>query len=169
MHQRNLRSLRRPPTTSEAWTYLLRLLKVRPRSEHEARTRLEARNLTTDEIEQAIALAKDAGLLDDRAFARLWVGDRTQHRPLSRWVVARELQEKGVPGPIVEAALAEGYPPSMEKELLWRLARERYERLNGLDQVKRERRTIGYLTRRGFSFGLARGVVIQLAKGEVDD
>lgn len=114
-------------------------------------------------------MAKEAGLLDDRAFARLWVGDRTQHRPLSRWAVARELQEKGVPGPIAEAALEEGYPSSMEKDLLWRLARERYDRLSGLDQVKRERRTIGYLTRRGFSFGLARAVVRQIAKGEADD
>jgi regulatory protein len=158
----------RRPTTSDSWTYLVRLLKVRPRSEHEARSRLEGRGYAKGEIEQALALAKDAGMIDDSAFARLWVGDRVHHHPLSRRAVARELEEKGVPKSIAEAALAEHYPPPMEKDLIWRLARERYERLSGVDQVKRERRTVGFLTRRGFSLGLACGVVRQLAKGETD-
>lgn len=108
-------------------------------------------------------------MIDDSAFARLWVGDRVQNHPLSRRAVARELEEKGVPKPIAEAALAEHYPAPMEKDLIWRLARERYERLSGVDPVKRERRTVGFLTRRGFSLGLACGVVRQLAKEETDE
>lgn len=116
-----------------------------------------------------MALAKDAGLIDDRTFARLWIEDRVLYRPLSRRAIARELSEKGVPDPIAEKALADGYPASMEKELIWRLAGERYERLSGVESEKRDRRTVGYLARRGFALGLAHDVVRQLAKGETDE
>ena len=144
------------------------MLKARPRSEREARTRLEARGFSTAEVDRALTLAKDGGLIDDRSFARLWVGERTANRPLSRQAVTRELLEKGVPNDIALAAVTDGYPDSLEKELLWRLARERYERLSGVDREKRERRTIGYLTRRGFSVSLVRSVVSRIADGGSD-
>lgn len=125
------------------------------------RRRLEAHGFSDDEVRRAIGTALEAGLLDDRAFARLWVVDRVEHRPLARSAVARELREKGVPPAIAESALAEAYPPELERKLIWRLARERLHRLAGIEPEARERRTIGYLTRRGFSFSEVRGIVAQ--------
>ena len=144
----------------------MRLLKVRPRSEYEARTRLESRGYAPAEIDRALSLAIEAGLLDDRAFANLWVTDRVEHRPLARSAVARELQDMGIAPALAQAAMAKSYPPELERELAWRLARERFDRLRTVDPVKRERRTIGFLTRRGFQFGVARGIVSQLSKQE---
>lgn len=115
-----------------------------------------------------MSLAIEAGMLDDRAFARLWVIERAERRPLARAAVARELREKGIPQPIAESALAESYPPAKERELVWRLARSRMERLRGLEAEKRVRRTIGYLTRRGFSYNLARAAVAQIGREEED-
>lgn len=108
-------------------------------------------------------------MIDDRLFARLWTEDRVLYHPLSREAVARELHDKGVAPELAQAALAEVYPEPEEKKLAWQLARERYERLSGLDEAKRERRTIGFLTRRGFAFGLAREIVRRLSRGEIDD
>lgn len=142
----------------------MRLLKVRPRSEYETRKRLEARGHVPAEIDRAMSLAIEAGLLDDRAFANLWVTDRVEHRPLARSAVARELQEMGIPPALAQAAMAKCYPPELERELAWRLARERFDRLRTVDPAKRERRTIGFLTRRGFRFSAARGIVSQLGR-----
>ena len=113
-----------------------------------------------------MSLAIEAGLLDDRAFANLWVTDRVEHRPLARAAVARELQEMGIPPALAQAAMTKNYPPELERELAWRLARDRFERLRSVDPVKRERRTIGFLTRRGFQFSVSRGIVSRLSKQE---
>jgi len=117
-----------------------------------------------------MATATSAGMIDDRAFARLWVIDRVEHHPLARAIVARELQEKGIPANMADAALASEYPPALERELIVRLARERYERLRGVDPEARARRTIGFLTRKGFAFSLVSAVVRRLERegGESD-
>jgi len=108
-------------------------------------------------------------MIDDRGFAKLWVEDRILYRPLARDAIARELRDKGVEDSIVQSALAELYPSSKERELAWRLARERRERLGRLDEETRERRVLGYLTRRGFAFDLSREIVRRLDKGEIDE
>ncbi len=133
------------------------------------RSRLAGRGFAEREVEAAIGLAKDAGLIDDRTFARLWIEDRILHHPLARDAVARELHEKGVPKTIATPALVEHYPEHVEKELVWKLARERYERLAGVEEEKRDRRTLSFLTRRGFRLGLSREIVRRLAKGELDE
>jgi len=107
-------------------------------------------------------------MIDDRAFARLWVEDRVLYHPLARDAVARELRDKGVPEDAAAAALTELYPAEREKELIWKLARERYERLAEVEPAARERRTLGYLTRRGFAFGLSREVVRRMGEASSD-
>jgi len=108
-------------------------------------------------------------MIDDRAFARLWIEDRTRYHPLARDAVARELRDKGVPEAVAVSALAELYPIEREKELVCTLARERYERLAGAEREARDRRTLGYLTRRGFPFALSREVVRRLGEGDPDE
>ena len=140
----------------------MRFLKVRPRSEHEVRQRLRSHRFGEDEISSAIRQAVDAGLIDDEVFTRLWIEDRILHSPRSRRAVERELLEKGIDRGLVVKSLAERYPESKEKELLWQLARERFERLANLEREARERRTFGYLARRGFPPGQAKGIIRQL-------
>ena len=141
---------------------MLRFLKARPRSEHEVRQRLTSHKFTEDEIGSAIRQAVGAGLIDDEAFARLWIEDRILHSPRSRRAVERELLEKGVDRALVAKSIADRYPESKERELLWRLASERLERLANLEKESRERRTFGYLARRGFPLGQTKGIIRQL-------
>lgn len=133
------------------------------------RTRLRGRGCAEREIDRVIGVAKEAGLIDDQTFARLWTEDRVLYHPLSRDAVIRELQEKGIAPQHVDKALRDAYPEEKERALAWSLARERYEHLRNVDEAKRERRTVGFLTRRGFAFGLSREIVRQLARGETDE
>jgi regulatory protein len=122
-----------------------------------------------DAVEAALAEAVRLKLLDDRLYARLWVEDRLLHHPLAREAVRRGLAEKGIASEVIEEALAESYPPAKEKALALSLGQERFEHHRGLDREARARRTVSYLTRRGFPVALSSGIVRSLEKGREPD
>ncbi len=108
--------------------------------------------------------AEEEGLLNDQVFARLWVTDRLEYRPLSRRAVAKELREKGVAPEVIAATMEEHYPAEEEKGVALSLARERLERMQGLEREARLRRTIAYLIRRGFAPGTSAEIVRALER-----
>jgi regulatory protein len=119
-------------------------------------------------VEETLTKAQEAGLLDDRAFAKMWIEDRLAHHPLSRRAVTRELADKGIPWELVSRAMSEGYPPEMERKVLLELAQARWARYTGLDPVVRMRRTVSFLTRSGFSVSDAAGVVRAIENGRTE-
>jgi len=159
----------RPTLKGDPWSDLVRLIRERPRSVSEVRERLKRRGHGEGAIEKAIRTALDAGLLDDRTFARLWINDRLWHHPLSRAALAQELRDKGVDRSIVDAVLAELYPPVREVELARELAAARFARLRGVDPARRRDRTANHLMRRGFRRGMALDVVRRIEKEAEDE
>jgi len=137
----------------------MRLLRYRPRSVAEVRRRLLALRFTDQEIEKSVATAKAAGLLDDEVFTKVWVEDRLLHHPLSRRAIGQELADKGIDKRTVDQTLEKLYPAEKEKELALKLAQGRLAKYATLDRARRMQRTISFLSRRGFSFSLARSVV----------
>ena len=125
-----------------------------------------------DVIEETIQKGEAAGLLEDRLFAKLWVEDRLLYHPLSRRAVAQELVEKGIAPAITNEILGERYPPEKEKEIALKLAQTRLTRYQNLDQDSRVRRTVAFLTRRGFNAALAgqvvRGVIERLSDRRIE-
>jgi len=159
----------RPTPRSDPWADLTRLLRARPRSVSEVRERLTRRGHDAASVEGTIRSALDAGLLDDRAFAKLWVADRLWHHPLSRSALEQELREKGIDRSIAVAELDAQYPAVREVDVARDLASERFERLRGIELERRRRRVAGYLMRRGFRQGLTLDVIRQIEKEAADD
>jgi len=120
---------------------------------------LIAQGFDQDTIEETIQKGEAAGLLDDRLFAKLWVEDRLLYHPISRRAVTQELAEKGIAPEIANEILGERYPPEKEKEIALKLAQTRLARYENLDRDRRIRRTVVFLTRRGFNISLATRVV----------
>lgn len=143
---------------------LVRLLRYRPRSVAEARSRLRVQGFSVEAVEETLRRAEAAGLLDDALFARLWVEDRLLYHPLSRRAVKRELAEKGITTETSEQVMEDLYPPEKEKEIALKLAQTRLARYQSLDPTRRTRRTVAFLTRRGFAFSLASHVVRMLVE-----
>ena len=137
----------------------MRLLRYRPRSIAEARKRLLSLGFVEQEIDKAISTAEAAGLLDDNAFARVWVQDRLLHHPLSRRAIKQELEEKGIDRETINAALDRLYPAEEEKKIALDLAQGRLTRYATLDRPKRVQRIVSFLIRRGFNPHLAGQVV----------
>ena len=128
----------------------------------EARGRLRALGFSEETVEKVLGKAQADGLLDDALFARLWVEDRLLHRPISQRAVELELAEKGIASETVAQVLQALYPPEKEKKLALQLAQARYQRYRGLTKDQRARRTVSYLTRRGFPLALAKQIVRSL-------
>lgn len=147
---------------------LVRLLRYRPRSVAEARSRLRAQGFSVEAVEETLRRAEAAGLLDDALFARLWVEDRLLYHPLSRRAVKRELAEKGIAPETSEQVMEDLYPPEKEKEIALKLAQTRLDRYQSLDPTRRTRRAVAFLTRRGFNPPLASRVVQSVEKRRMD-
>ncbi|MCR4404463.1 MAG: RecX family transcriptional regulator [Candidatus Acetothermia bacterium] len=144
----------------QAKRQLIRLLRYRPRSLLEARAHLRQRGHSNRTIDAVLAWAEESALVDDQAFARLWVADRLARRPSGKALLERELREKGVSAEIIERVLAEA---GLEEEALAReLAAERAERYRHLSEEERRARVFAFLRRRGFSSRVATKVVEEL-------
>ncbi len=116
------------------------------------------------EVEAALSEAQRLELLNDRLFARLWAENRLAHHPLAQGAMRRELAEKGIVPQTIDEVLSELCSKEKDKELALTLAQERFARLENLDPETRARRTVSYLTRRGFSVRDALGIVRSLER-----
>jgi len=139
---------------SRALEASLRLLKFRPRSELEIRTRL-SRKFPLSLVEKTIAVLKEKGLIDDQLFARYWVENRREFKPSGFKKLRYELRSKGIAPEIIREALkdvdfeAEAYKAAIKKAPRWRT----------LDEFTFKKKMADFLARQGFSFEIIEKIV----------
>jgi regulatory protein len=138
------------------------LLRQRPRSVYEIRSRLKLKGYEDELVEDVIVSLKRTGDLDDEKFARFWVESRMHMNPAGDVVLKHELKAKGISGDIIDAALTEKAGKYDEYELALSMAKDRFERLKRLDRRKATKRIYDYLLRRGFKYDNIRRVVENL-------
>lgn len=129
----------------------LRLLRFRPRSVKEMAGRLKQKGHRGIIIARAIDELESKGLLDDKTFAKLWIGDRISLKPAGKSLIVRELRAKGLEEKTIESAFAEYKDLFDEVELAGPLARRKIAGLKGLEPEKAKKKVFDFLTRRGFS------------------
>jgi len=129
----------------------LRLLRFRPRSVKEMAGRLKQKGHRGIIIARAIDELEGKGLLDDKTFAKLWIGDRISLKPAGKILILRELRAKGLEENTIESAFAEYEGLFDEAELAGPLARKKIAGLKGLEPEKAKKKIFDFLSRRGFS------------------
>ena len=144
----------------------LRLLGIRARSRSELEDRLSRKGFRPDAIESVIGDLDGAGLVDDRAFAGLWVDERTRLRPCGRMRLTQELRAKGVAPSVIDEAISESFDEVPEIELARRAAARKSARLKG--DPKGRAKLHSFLLRRGFGYELA-GQVTREFEDHADD
>jgi regulatory protein len=149
-----------------AVTAALTFVSYRPRSEREVRDRLRLRDFSQPAIDEAVERMRGWMYLDDQAFARWWVENRSEHRPRGKRLLAGELRTKGVSSEVIneviDGADIDELPAARE------VARKRMNSLSGLDRQTQERRLGSYLARRGYGWDVVRPVLKELFS-EADD
>lgn len=136
----------------------LRLLTVRPRTRAELHQALLRKEIPEDVADQVLGRLDEVGLIDDAAFADIWVRSRHTYQGLGRRALAMELRRKGVADDVAAEAVA-AVDADAEEERARQLVRKRLRSLTAADEASRIRKLVGMLARRGYSEGLAFRVV----------
>jgi regulatory protein len=135
-----------------------RFLAYRPRSVQEVRRNLAEKDTEPEVIEAAIERLSTMGYLDDITFARYWVQNRNEFKPLSPKALRYELRQKGVPAEIIDETLE-----SLEAgELAYRAALARMSRLKQSNKAIFRQKLSAFLQQRGFSYTTIRETVERL-------
>jgi regulatory protein len=132
-------------------------LAVAPKTRYQLAQLLERRGVPDEYANDALDRFTAMGYIDDAAFAQAWVRQRHDSKGLSKRVLARELNDRGVCADHQAAALA-----VICDEDEWNRARElatrKYRRMQGVDRPVAMRRLQGFLARRGYSSQIVMGV-----------
>jgi regulatory protein len=146
---------------SVAHAIALRMLTSRARTRQELARALRAKNVPQDVIDAVLDRLKEVGLVDDASFAERWVSARQQRRHLSRRLLRRELQAKGVEQDHIDRAVAQ-----VDRDAELSSARDLVERkqaaMNGLSRDVQYRRLAGMLSRRGFDTAVTTQVLAEV-------
>lgn len=138
------------------------LLRQRPRSVHEIRSRLKLKGYAGPIIEDVVLGLERSGELNDERFARFWVESRMHMNPAGDIVLKYELKRNGVSEGIIDAVLTEKSEKYDEYEVALSMAKDRFERLKKLDRRKATKRIYDFLLRRGFKYDNIRRVIENL-------
>ena len=136
----------------------LRALTGAPKTRQQLADLLAKRGIPDAVAELVLDRFGEVGLIDDAAFARLWVTSRQAGRGLARRALKAELRAKGVDGEVAEEAVAL-VDDQDEWDAARRLVQRRLPGLRRVDRVTAERRLVGMLARKGYGSGLAGWVV----------
>jgi regulatory protein len=128
----------------------LRLLSFSPRTHAQLADALRRKGVPDEVSARVLGRFAEVGLIDDAAFARAWVQSRHAGRGLARRALAAELRQRGVDDDTIRAA-ADELDPAQEEAAARDLVAKRLAVTRDLDPVKRMRRILGVLARKGYS------------------
>ncbi|MFD1047618.1 regulatory protein RecX [Kibdelosporangium lantanae] len=136
----------------------LQLLTARPRTRLELRKALLRKGIAEEIADRVLGRLDDVGLIDDKAFAEMWVHSRHTYQGMGRRALSVELRRRGVDNETVAEAVA-SVDSEAEEERARQLVRKRLPSMGSVDQAAKIRRLVGMLARKGYAQGLAYRVV----------
>lgn len=154
---------------SVARKILLDQLTGQARTRHELAAKLRTKGVPEDLSARLLDRFEEVGLINDEAFARLWIDSRQPGKGLGRRALAQELRRKGVDDEVARTALEE-IQPDDEEDAARALVRKKARSLQRVDRATATRRLVGMLARKGHAPGVAWRVVREeLGELEVAD
>lgn len=139
---------------------VLRQLANSPKTRAQLQGALAKRECDPEVAREVLDRLTEVGLVNDEAYAELYVRSKQNSRGVAKSVLRRELREKGVAADSV-ADVMNAVPEAAEEDRARALVRTRLPRLHGLDRSVQVRRLAGLLARKGYPSGLASRVVFE--------
>lgn len=151
-----------PDQHEVARAIVLRQLTASAKSRKQLEDKLADRDVPEEVAQDVLDRFEEVNLVDDRAYAAMFVRSRAETRKLSRSALRRELQQRGITGEYADEAL-EQRTDEDETEDAHQLVRKKlpqdidFSDRKEVDKVTR--RLVSMLGRKGYPPGLAFGVV----------
>jgi regulatory protein len=136
----------------------LHLLEHAPRTRAELATKLAQRGVPDDAAQAVLGRFTEVGLIDDAQFSEMWVTSRHRGKGLAGRALQQELRRKGVDDETAAEAVA-AIDSDQERATARALVDRKLASTRGLAVDARVRRLAGMLARKGYSGGVAFGVV----------
>ena len=143
---------------SVARSVCLRALTGTPKTRQQLADLLARKGVPDDAATAVLDRFGEVGLIDDAAFARMWVSSRQAGRGLARRALQAELRAKGVDAEVAAEAV-EVVDDDDERAAARQLVERRFRSMQRLDRATASRRLVGMLARKGYGGGLAGAVV----------
>ncbi len=105
LSQEKVQNLKRSDLLESAYQRALNYLSYRDRSEQEIRKNLVKKEIPEEIIQEVLDKLRQSTLVNDRAFARNWIENRSQFKPRGKKALSVELRQKGVAREIIEEEL----------------------------------------------------------------
>jgi regulatory protein len=149
----------------KAFDQAVRYLSYRPRSRQEVQQYLTGKAIPPDTQERVLTRLETAGYLDDRAFARFWIENRTQFQPRGPHALRYELRQKGIAPTLIEELLRETVDVDAAA---YQAASAQGRRLRGLTRQEYRQKMGAFLQRRGFGYSTASQIIRRLMEELAD-
>lgn len=150
-----------------AKTICLRLLTARPRTGHELAEALRERGIPDGAADQVLRRFTEVGLIDDGAFAEVFVRSRHRERGLGRSALRRELERKGVERSVADRAIA-AIDDDDERARARELVLRKLDSAMFAGPDAARRRLLGMLARRGYGPSIAIPVINEALRGYLE-
>lgn len=137
---------------------LLDALTGQARSRKELADKLAKKDVPPELAAHLLDRFEEVGLIDDAAFARMWVEGRQRSRGLAPRALAQELRRKGIADEVAQEALSD-VDEASQRAAAEALVAKKVRAMASFDEQKATRRLVGMLARKGYSSGLAFSVV----------
>ncbi|MBF0484982.1 MAG: regulatory protein RecX [Candidatus Omnitrophica bacterium] len=140
--------------------YALRLFKLRPQSALELAQKLRLKGYGEEIVEKIVLDCKISGFVNDEEFAKAWLTSRLKKYGFRR--VTLELERKGIGKEFIQKAWAETRNDYDEEALVRDIVARRVRVYQTIPPLKRKKRTMDYLIRRGFGLETINKVLREL-------
>jgi regulatory protein len=162
-------TLRELEARHQAWKAreaALVLLSFRPRTAAELRRRLLRKDFPEEIVDPCVTGLVGQGLVNDGAFAEMFVRDRVRLRPKGKQRLVQELRARGVDPEEAQEAIADVFErEEVAESELARVAAAKWRPRSGEERLKARARLHAFLARRGFGGDAIREVMAEVLPG----
>jgi regulatory protein len=145
-------------TTEQALQKLRHYCGYQERCHSEVKEKLYSLGVFKNEQDSIIATLIEEGYLNEERFATAFAGGKFRVKQWGRVKIKYELKQKQVSEYSIKKALQQ-IEEKEYKDVLKKLADEKYAGLKNEQHLVRKKKTMDYLLQRGFEMELVRGVV----------
>lgn len=143
---------------------VLRQLAMGPRTRRQLEDKLRERGCEPEVARRVLDRMGEVGLIDDEAYAEMFVRSRQETKGLAADALRHELRGKGVSDDVIASALEE-IDPEREKEQARALVARRLRTMRGLERDVQTRRLAGFLARKGYGSGVSYQAIREAVDG----
>lgn len=149
---------REPDPHDVARQIVLRQLAMAPRSRAQLEQKLAQRDCPADVSAAVLDRMTEVGLVDDEAYAQMFVRSHQAGRGLAKSALARELRAKGIEDDLAHETLA-SISDADERDRARALVDKKLRAMHGLGIEVQTRRLAGMLARKGYSSSVTYAVI----------